>query len=205
VTREARLTVWQNRANSCKRCDFAITRTRAVFGEGSHKAKIMLIGEAPGEQEDLSGRPFVGRSGKLLDFLLSKAKLNRTEIYIANTVKCRPPNNRQPTSFELDACKRFLVNQIRIIKPAVIVALGRTAYDALTQPEYEEPVSSLRGIAMNGRILLNGIGKDDGVTKEFAESCHVVVTYHPSYVLRTPRAAKLVVKDLKLASKLAMR
>lgn len=111
---------------ACQRCALADTRTNVVFGEGVEDAEVMCIGEGPGEQEDLSGRPFVGRGGKLLDDMLEIIDLSREKnIYIANMVKCRPPQNRDPLNIEQEACAQWLESQIRLIRPKIIICLGR--------------------------------------------------------------------------------
>lgn len=112
---------------SCRRCELCNSRKNAVPGEGSPDAKIMLIGEAPGRQEDETGRPFVGAAGRLLDKALKDSSISREEVFITNVVKCRPPNNRKPRGKEIDACREYLLKQIEIIKPKVIVTLGLTA------------------------------------------------------------------------------
>lgn len=127
----------------CQRCELALTRTRIVFGHGSANARVMVIGEAPGRNEDLKGEPFVGAAGKLLDELLEHAGLSRDDIYIANVVKCRPPNNRDPLPKEIETCTPFLREQIRVIKPEVIVTLGNFATRFVLKTE--APISRLHG------------------------------------------------------------
>lgn len=159
----------------CQRCPLARSRKQLVFGEGNPEARVMLIGEAPGAQEDQQGRPFVGLAGQRLDRWIERSQWRRSELFIANVLKCRPPQNRDPSPQELQACRGFLQAQIRAIAPDVIVALGRFAgalvlgrpglklYEMRGRPqEYRDPKLGERGIP-------------------------VVVTYHPSYVLRRER------------------
>ena len=120
----------------CTRCGLCETRTNVVFGVGRHNADVMFVGEGPGEQEDLQGEPFVGPAGKLLDDMMSIIDLDRTNCYIANIVKCRPPQNRDPLETEQDACIIYLRNQVALIKPKIIVCLGRIAAKRLIDPEY---------------------------------------------------------------------
>lgn len=115
----------------CKQCPLARTRTHTVFGEGNEKAEVVLVGEAPGFYEDKEGAPFVGQAGKLLTQLLSTIGLHRSEVYIANVLKCRPPNNRDPQQEEIEACKPYLLKQLEIIKPRIVCTLGRFAAQTL--------------------------------------------------------------------------
>ena len=127
----------QGQCESCRGCGLCKTRNRVVFGVGRKDADILFIGEAPGEQEDLQGEPFVGAAGKLLDEMLSIIDLNRENIYIANIVKCRPPMNRNPSEEEQDACIPFLEEQIRLINPKIIVCLGAVAAKRIIYPDYK--------------------------------------------------------------------
>ncbi len=113
----------------CQKCTLSQGRTNAVPGEGSLEAELMFVGEAPGRDEDLQGRPFVGRAGQLLTKIIGAMKFNREDVYITNVVKCRPPNNRNPNKEEIETCKNYLLEQIEMIKPRAIVALGRVATD----------------------------------------------------------------------------
>lgn len=126
----------ENTCNSCNKCGLAKTRNHVVFGVGKRDADIMFVGEGPGEQEDLKGEPFVGAAGHLLDDMLSIIDLDRTKCYIANIVKCRPPRNRDPEESEQDACIEYLWNQIDLIRPKVIVCLGRVAAKRLISEDY---------------------------------------------------------------------
>ncbi len=162
----------------CRRCGLHRTRTQAVTGEGPCPSKIMLVGEAPGREEDLEGRPFVGAAGKLLEKMLAAIRLKRSEVYITNVVKCRPPGNRTPEREELEACRPYLARQIRLVKPKAILALGAVAVKSLLLKE--EPLSRLRG----------QIHELEGIL--------VVPTYHPAYLLRNPSAKRAAWEDLKL-------
>ena len=127
----------------CQRCPLAATRTRLVFGVGDPHARLMFIGEAPGKNEDLTGEPFVGAAGKLLDELLASIGIQRSQVYIANMVKCRPPGNRDPEPVELETCAPFLARQIELIAPDVIATLGRFAAHYVLQ--VTQPITTLRG------------------------------------------------------------
>ena len=162
---------------NCHLCDLAKTRKKVVFGEGDPNAKIMFIGEAPGASEDETGRPFVGRAGQLLTKMIENVlEIPRSSVYIANIVKCRPPNNRVPTPQEAKTCLPYLLKQIEIVDPKILVALGATSYRYLTGDN--TPISKIRGqiIKFQNRIL--------------------IPTYHPSYLLRNPSKKKEVYEDL---------
>ena len=127
----------KNECLSCRKCALGGTRTNLVFGVGNEHAEVMLIGEGPGEQEDLQGIPFVGRAGQLLDDMLKMIDLDREKVYIANIVKCRPPKNRDPLPEEKDACRNWLDRQIDIVKPKIIVCLGRIAATSVIDGEFK--------------------------------------------------------------------
>ena len=127
----------KNECMDCRKCPLADTRTNLVFGVGNEQAEVMLIGEGPGEQEDLQGVPFVGKAGKLLDDMLAMIDLDRTKVYIANIVKCRPPKNRDPLPEEKDACRNWLQRQIKIVNPKIIVCLGRIAATEIIDGEFK--------------------------------------------------------------------
>ena len=173
----------------CVACALSQRRTQTVFGAGHREAHWMFIGEAPGEQEDLSGEPFVGASGRLLDRMLAAAGLTREaapperQAYIANTVKCRPPGNRNPEPAELAACEAYLARQIALVRPRVIVALGRIAAHWLLATDLA--LGKLRG----------RVHRRDGVP--------LVVTYHPAYLLRNPEDKARAWDDLCLAREVA--
>jgi uracil-DNA glycosylase family 4 len=164
-------------ANACVKCQLAKTRTNVVYGVGSPNANLMFIGEAPGRDEDIQGKPFVGRAGQLLTDIIKAMKLTRDDVYIANVIKCRPPENRNPEPDELDECRPFIRRQIEIIRPKVIVTLGRFALQSLMERGYA--ISSTRGQWL----------EYDGVK--------VMPTYHPAYLLRNPAAKKDVWADMK--------
>lgn len=166
----------EQRCNSCTKCDLCRNRHNVVFGVGSRDARIMFIGEGPGEQEDLQGEPFVGPAGKLLDDMLSIIDLDRRSCYIANIVKCRPPNNRNPLDEEQDACIGYLCNQIALIKPQVIVCLGRVAAKRIIDPEY-----------LITRSHGQWIDRDD---------VWMTAIYHPSALLRDPSKRPETFDDL---------
>jgi DNA polymerase len=163
--------------HGCQSCDLCKTPGKYVPGEGNLDAEIVLLGEAPGAAEAELGRPFVGRSGKLLTSMIEAMSFDREDVYITNVCKCRPPNNRKPTVQESNTCKPFLVDQLNSIKPKVIVALGATAAEDLLGPG--ECVTKRR----QGWHEYNGIP--------------VKVTYHPSYCLRNPKMKDEVWKDLR--------
>jgi DNA polymerase len=166
----------------CQRCRLAVTRKQTVFGRGNPRARLMLIGEAPGEQEDAQGEPFVGRAGQLLDNMLAAIGLDRDrDVYIANVLKCRPPGNRNPAGDEIAACQDYLLQQIRHVEPALIVALGRFA--AQTLLETEQSISRLRG----------QLHRYQGIP--------TVVTFHPAYLLRNLPDKALAWQDLVLAQR----
>ena len=176
-SRESSLEAVEMEALSCKRCSLAASRTNAVFGSGNMKAQLMFIGEAPGRDEDLQGLPFVGRAGALLTKIIEAMGLKRKDVYIANIVKCRPPDNRNPLPTEMLACEEYLTKQIGVIKPRVICALGKVSAQALLKTQ--EPISKLRGVFHE----YHGI--------------KFMPTYHPAYLLRNPDDKKLVWQDMK--------
>lgn len=152
------------RCNTCRKCNLCQTRTNVVFGVGNRDADIMFIGEGPGEQEDLKGEPFVGPAGKLLDDMMSIIDLDRQNTYIANIVKCRPPHNRDPLDTEQDACIDYLRNQVALIRPKIIVCLGRVAAKRIIDPDYR-------------------ITRDHGTWIERG-GIWITAIYHPSALLR---------------------
>ncbi len=166
---------------NCTKCPLHITRTQTVFGVGNKNADWMLIGEAPGEQEDLQGEPFVGRAGQLLNEMLRALHLSREEVYIANILKCRPPANRDPKPEEVAACEPYLKRQIALVQPKIILAVGRIAAQNLLKTT--KPLSRLRGKVHS------------------YDDIPVIVVYHPAYLLRNPIAKRQAWEDLKLAFK----
>jgi DNA polymerase len=164
-------------ASACTKCRLAGTRTKVVYGVGNPNADLMFIGEAPGRDEDLQGEPFVGRAGQLLTDIIKAMTLGRDDVYIANVVKCRPPENRNPEPDELDACRPYLRRQVDLIQPKVIVTLGKFALQSLTGKTFS--ISAIRGQWLD------------------YEGVKVMPTYHPAYLLRTPSAKKDVWADMK--------
>ena len=162
---------------SCQNCPLAQTRTNVVFGEGPRNAEVMFIGEGPGEQEDRTGRPFVGRAGQLLDEMLGIMGLDRSRVYIANMVKCRPPGNRDPLAEEQEACIGYLRNQVALLRPKIIVCLGRIAAMKLIRPDFR-------------------ITKEHG---QWVEKAGVQMTaiYHPAALLRDLSKRPETFADLK--------
>jgi len=167
----------------CTKCSLSKTRTNPVPGEGNPKAEIMFIGEAPGEQEDLQGRPFVGQAGKFLDKLLKLANLNREDIFITNIIKCRPPKNRDPLPEEIQSCLPYLKEQIRLIKPILIVTLGRYAMYQFLPREFK--ISQVHGQPKKMVSIKTG------------ESQVYYPVYHPAAALYHENLKKEMEKDFK--------
>ena len=161
----------------CQKCGLAETRTNVVFGEGARDAEVMFIGEGPGEQEDRTGRPFVGRAGQLLDDMLAMIDLKREKVFIGNMVKCRPPQNRDPLNIEQEACIGYLRNQVALLKPKIIVCLGRIAAMKLIKEDFK-------------------ITREHGQSIEKA-GVWMMAMYHPSALLRDPRKRPESFEDLK--------
>jgi uracil-DNA glycosylase family 4 len=162
----------------CRRCKLWSGRTHLVFGVGDPNAQVMFVGEGPGRDEDLQGEPFVGRAGQLLTDIITKGmKLRRADVYIANVVKCRPPENRNPEPDEVESCEPFLKKQVDLVRPKVIVALGKFAVQCLLQSK--QPISRLRGI--------------------WHDYCGIKLmpTFHPAYLLRNPGEKRLVWEDIQ--------
>lgn len=179
---EANIKPWQvleNQVATCTSCTLSDSRTQTVFGAGDINTDWMFIGEAPGKNEDLSGQPFVGRAGQLLTEMIEAIALKREGVYIANVIKCRPPDNRNPQAEEIDSCTPFLQQQIALIKPKIILAVGRIAAQALLKTN--EPLTKLRGVVHQ----LNNIP--------------LVVIYHPAYLLRALSEKQKAWQDLLLA------
>jgi DNA polymerase len=167
----------QKELGDCKRCKLHRTRRKIVFGEGNEKATLMLVGEGPGYDEDIQGRPFVGKAGQLLTKILQSVNLQREEVYIANIIKCRPPQNRKPESDEIESCNPFLMKQINAIQPKIICALG--TFSAQTLLQTDAKITALRGKLYD----LEGI--------------KVIPTYHPAFLLRNPERKREVWGDMK--------
>ena len=162
---------------SCQKCALGATRTNLVFGTGNPNADLMFVGEAPGEQEDLSGVPFVGRAGQLLDKFLYAVDIERKDVYIANILNCRPPKNRDPLPEEEEACIGYLREQVRLIRPKIIVCLGRISAMKLIKPDFK-------------------ITKEHG---QWFEKGNFLMTavYHPAALLRDPRKKEDMLEDMK--------
>ena len=165
----------------CVKCPLHKGRTQTVFGVGNPHAEVMLVGEAPGAEEDRQGEPFVGRAGKLLNAMLAAVGFAREDVFIANILKCRPPKNRDPRPEEVSACGPYLQRQIELVQPRIILALGRVAAQNLLQ--VDTPIGRMRGRCY-----------------EYPEPrIPVVVTYHPAYLLRSPREKRKSWQDLRFA------
>lgn len=171
---------------NCTRCALHENRTQTVFGAGDIKADWMIIGEAPGAEEDKSGEPFVGKAGDLLATILEAIGLARNKVYLANSLKCRPPGNRDAKKSELAHCRAYIEQQIALVDPKIIICVGRVASQNLLQ--LDEPISRLRGKV---HYLQN--------PTKIEKNIPVIVTYHPAYLLRSPSQKQKVWKDLKLA------
>jgi len=174
---ELTLSALQKEVKACARCALAQTRRTVVFGEGNERADVVFVGEAPGEEEDAQGRPFVGRAGKFLDQMIQQVGLSRKDVFICNVLKCRPPKNREPDPAEVERCKDYLFTQLQLIRPKVICALGRHAYNTL-------------------------MGVDARITKirgQFTEynGIKLLPTYHPSFLLRNQERVKEAMEDME--------
>lgn len=174
----------QQKVAACTACRLHETRTQTVFGVGNPDADWLIIGEAPGHEEDLRGEPFVGRAGQLLDQMLLAAGVDRQSVFIANVLKCRPPGNRDPAQEEVAACRHYLERQIEIIQPRIVLAVGRIAAHKLLATD--APLGSLRG---RQHFLKDG-------------TLPLVVTYHPAYLLRSPSQKRKAWQDLCLARRI---
>jgi uracil-DNA glycosylase family 4 len=163
----------------CKRCPLYKTRTQTVFGVGNRQADLLIVGEAPGANEDRQGEPFVGRAGKLLNAMIHSLNLTREEVYIANVVKSRPPENRDPTPEEVRACIPYLERQIELIKPKLILTVGRIAAQHMLN-------TAVTMGELRGRLFHYG-----------AEKIPMIATYHPAYLLRSPREKRKAWEDMQ--------
>jgi uracil-DNA glycosylase family 4 len=169
---------------ACTRCDLHKTRTQTVFGTGNPHAKLMIIGEAPGFHEDQQGEPFVGRAGQLLTAMIKSIGFERKDVYIANILKCRPPNNRDPLPNEVETCTEYLNEQIRLVNPSILLAVGKVAAHYLLKSK--SSMESLR--KTQHRYLESNIP--------------LIVTYHPAYLLRSPSDKKKAFADLQFTQQL---
>ena len=168
----------RNDLGECTRCKLHPHRKNIVFGTGNPEAKLVFVGEGPGGEEDLQGKPFVGRAGQLLTKIINSINLNREEVYIANIIKCRPPQNRNPEPDEIKACEPFLIKQLDVIQPRIICALGTFA--AQTLLETDERISRLRGKFIPYR------------------NSRLIATFHPAFLLRNPQRKRDVWEDMKM-------
>ncbi len=172
----------ESKIKNCVKCPLGQTRTNFVFGVGNPKSEIVFIGEAPGADEDLQGEPFVGRAGQLLNQLLANVGFRRDEVYICNVLKCRPPGNRDPQPSEIELCSPYLIKQLEIIKPKLIVSLGRFPVQTLLKTN--APLSSLRGQIFEWRGI------------------KMIVTYHPAAALRNQQWKRPLLEDLRTAKEI---
>ena len=171
------LNSFYNEIKDCNKCSLSKSRTNLVFGTGNPNADIVIVGEAPGQNEDLEGKPFIGRGGQLLDKILAAINLRREDVFILNVLKCRPPENRDPKSSEIDKCEPYLKKQLEIINPKLIIALGRIS--AMTLLKVKESLTNMR----------NKVHKYEGID--------LIVTYHPAALLRNPNFKKPTWEDFK--------
>lgn len=167
----------KSKCEACSACSLSKTRTNCVFGTGNENADVLFVGEAPGEKEDLSGIPFVGAAGKLLDKYLYAVDIERERVYIANILKCRPPNNRDPLTEEEEACLPYLREQVRLMQPKIIICLGRISAMKLIKPDFK-------------------------ITKEHGQwfkkgSYLMTAVYHPAALLRDPRKKEDMLRDMQ--------
>lgn len=177
VVASTSLQILQAEVSLCKKCPLHKTRTNVVFGAGSPRARLMFVGEAPGEDEDIQGLPFVGRAGQLLTKIIQAMGFTRDDVYIANILKCRPPHNRAPLPEEIAACSGYVKSQIELIKPKALCTLGKFASQTLLGTE--TPISALRGRFHD------------------CQGIPVMPTYHPAYLLRNPAEKKAVWEDMQ--------
>lgn len=175
--KEKALAMLFEKYKNCQLCPLSQTRTNLVFGAGNPDARLLFIGEAPGADEDEQGLPFIGRAGQLLTKIIEAMKLKREDVYIANCLKCRPPNNRPPLPEEITTCNPILARQVEIIAPKIICTLGKFASQTILQTE--EPISKIRGKFFER----NGV--------------KILPTYHPAYLLRNPSEKKTVWEDMQ--------
>jgi DNA polymerase len=191
----AALRVIREEIGDCTRCKLSQARTNIVFGVGDPQARIMFIGEGPGADEDAQGEPFVGRAGQLLNNMITAMGIRREDVYIGNVVKCRPPQNRTPERDECDTCGPFLMRQISVVRPEIIVALGATAAKFLLG--ISDSMANLRGRIYDFHPILPHMALE----RDPAYATKLVVTYHPAYLLRDPRQKKETWLDLQMVMK----
>ena len=167
----------KTQVDACARCELSRSRRSVVFGEGDETARLVFVGEAPGEEEDRQGRPFVGRAGKLLDQMIERIGLRRKDVFICNVLKCRPPNNRDPDPAEVDLCKGWLFAQLELIRPRLICTLGKHAYNTLLGVDAR--ITRIRGMLTS------------------YQGIKLLPTYHPSYLLRNQGAIREAYEDME--------
>lgn len=176
---------------NCRKCSLYKTRTYPVIGEGNHQAKIMFVGEAPGVQEDKTGRPFCGAAGKILDELLASVGIEREDVYITNILKDRPPGNRDPQKEEIEACVLYLERQIEVIKPEIICPLGRYSMEFLMErfglKDEIEPISKIHGKVFEAKTLF--------------QKLKIIPFYHPAVATYNPNMKEILKKDFKILEK----
>lgn len=180
----------RNHVLECQKCELYKSKKKYVFGEGNESARIMFIGEAPGHNEDVLGRPFVGRAGNILNEMLGSVNMDRGDIYLSNVLKCRPPNNRNPTTNEINACSPYLREQISFLNPHTIVTLGNYATDfvlGLFNIKNKEGISAIHGKVFNVSTL-------SGIIR-------IVPMYHPAVATYNPDMKKTLLKDMKVLLK----
>lgn len=176
--REGDLKVLKEKILACRQCELSQTRNHVIFGEGNYKAPLMIIGEAPGRDEDIQGRPFVGKSGQLLDKILKACGFTRQQhVFISNIVKCRPPDNRVPSPAEASICMPWLINQIELINPGLMILLGSTALKYMAGPDYKITRDRGKWISCQGRLTMP--------------------VYHPAALLRDPSLKRDTWEDFK--------
>ena len=167
----------KTQVEACARCELSRSRRSVVFGEGDETARLVFVGEAPGEEEDRQGRPFVGRAGKLLDQMIERIGMRRKDVFICNVLKCRPPNNRDPDPAEVDLCKGWLFAQLELIRPRLICTLGKHAYNTLLGVDAR--ITRIRGMLTS------------------YQGAKLLPTYHPSYLLRNQGAIREAYEDME--------
>jgi DNA polymerase len=195
----AALRVIREEIGDCRRCKLCEARTNIVFGVGDPEARIFFVGEGPGADEDAQGEPFVGRAGQLLNNMMNAMGLRREQVYIGNVVKCRPPQNRAPEREESDCCGPFLMRQISVVRPEMIVALGATAARFLLGTV--DSMANLRGHIYDFRPSVHPNAPQGGPERDPGFTTKLVVTYHPAYLLRDPRQKKETWADLQMVMK----
>jgi len=206
MDREQELKKIKEEVINCKKCPLYKTRTYSVIGEGSHQAKIVFVGEAPGAQEDRTGRPFCGRAGEILDELLESVGIKREDVYIANILKCRPPQNRDPQKEEIKACVPYLEKQIEIISPEVICSLGNFAARFIFKKYNLE--NQLEGISkIHGKIFEPQITAENVQSSLFEQKrrgikeVKVIPLYHPAVATYNANMKEILKKDFKILEK----